>query len=281
MKIATYNLWNTTIRWPKRLDAACEELTRVSADIVALQEVPASVTEKDPRDAAQYLADCCGYEHLVISPYPDDPEEGLAFLSRYPFSYIEASWKTPFNSLGNCGLRVRIETDGVVIALTNLHLDSTNIAIRETQICGVLERIESQANEQRYEILLGDFNCPPDSSVYRFLSGQQTLRGKSIEPWYDLARYHAEMNAESPSVTLDTRHNPRWREFPALDTPMRFDWILLQDLFDWTLPHPQVFDAGVFGTKPTPQAQVVPSDHYGVYAKIKLPHNSDPVPDHA
>ena len=47
MRIATYNLWNARVRWPERLDAAAEELVRLDADVVALQEVAAQVGEDD------------------------------------------------------------------------------------------------------------------------------------------------------------------------------------------------------------------------------------------
>ncbi|MDP9380668.1 MAG: hypothetical protein M3Q29_11075 [Chloroflexota bacterium] len=70
MRIATYNLWNTSIRQPERLDAACEELARVRADVVALQEVAARVDVGHGIDAARYIADRCGYEHTSYYHLP-------------------------------------------------------------------------------------------------------------------------------------------------------------------------------------------------------------------
>ena len=43
---------------------------------------------------------------------------------------------------------------------------------------------------------------------------------------------------------------------------------LLRDVFNTGLPYPGVPDAGIFGTQPVLQMQVVPSDHYGVYVKL-------------
>ena len=130
------------------------------------------------------------------------------------------------------------------------------------------ESVYPGEGEGCYEVLCGDFNCPPDSSVYRFLMGQQTLLGRGITPWHDLARYCAERTGTVAAPTLDVWSNPRWRDSPTLEIPMRFDWILLQDVFGTILPSPGLWDAGVFGTEPTPRARVVPSDHYGVYADI-------------
>jgi len=268
MRIATYNLWNSRIRWHERLDAACEELAPLDADVVALQEVAAQVGERDARDAARYLADHCGYDHVATRIYANDPDEGLAFLSKLPFRAVEAGWDTGLPALANCGLRAGVSVGAAEVAITNVHLDSENIAIREAQISQILEWVAARSIEGCYEVLCGDFNCPPDSSVYRFLMGQQTLLGRGITPWHDLARYCAERTGTVAAPTLDVWSNPRWRDSPTLEIPMRFDWILLQDVFGTILPSPGLWDAGVFGTEPTPRARVVPSDHYGVYADI-------------
>ncbi|MBA3943503.1 MAG: endonuclease/exonuclease/phosphatase family protein [Herpetosiphonaceae bacterium] len=268
MKLVTYNLWNTHIHRLERLNAACEELSHVAADIVALQEVAARVDAADERTAARYIGDRCGYEHIVTRLYPDDPDEGLSILSKRPFSADEVGWDTSFGPLKNCGLRVCLTIDQTNVAITNVHLDYDSIAHREAQIVAVLEWIESRAGAECYEILCGDFNAPPDSSVYRFLMGQQTLLGKGVQPWHDVARYHAEKAGRTPAPTLDFWNNPRWRDVATLSIPARVDWIFLQDLFNSGLPYPHVMNADVFGTEPTPLARLVPSDHYGVYAEL-------------
>lgn len=268
MRVATHTLWNTRIRWPERLEAAYEELPRPAADVVALQEVAAQVGERDARDAARYLADQCGYDYVATRLYANDPDEGPAFLSRLPLRTVEAGWDTGLPALESCGLRASVNVGGTEVAITNVHLDSGNIAIRETQISQLLEWIATRSTEGCYEVLCGDFNCPPDSSVYRFLMGQQTLLGRGITPWHDLARYSAERAGGVAAPTLDFWSNPRWRDAPTLEIPMRFDWILLQDVFGRALSSPSVTDAGVFGTELTPRARAVPSDHYGVYADI-------------
>lgn len=269
MRIATYNLWNAPVRWPERLDAAGEELVRLDADVVALQEVAAQVGEDDGRDAAKYLAERCSYGYVETRFYPNDPYEGLAFLSKQPLRLIEAGWDTDLPALANCGLRVRVSVGGTEVAITNVHLDWENIASREAQIVQVVTWIETRPEAGCYEMLCGDFNATPDSSIYRFLKDQQTLLGR--EPgsnWHDLARFHAERGGGSPEPTLDFWRNPRWRDAPTLEIPMRVDWILLRDVFNTGLPYPGVPDAGIFGTHPMLQMQVVPSDHYGVYANL-------------
>ena len=161
---------------------------------------------------------------------------------------------------------------GTEVALTNVHLDWKDIATRETQIAQVVAWIESRLEEGCYEVLYGDFNATPESSIYQFLKGQQTLLGGGPGPsgWHDLARFHAERDGRSPEPTLDFWRNPRWQDAPTLEIPLRVDWILLRDVFNTGLSYPGVSDAGIFGTHPTPQMQVVPSDHYGVYADLEF-----------
>lgn len=269
MRLATYNLWNSRVRLPERLDAAGEGAPRRDADVVALQEVAARVGEHDGRDAAGYLAERCGYGHVETRLHPDDPDEGLAFLSKQPLRAVEAGWDTGLPALANCGLRARVSVGGTEVALTNVHLDWEDIAAREAQIAQVVAWIEMRSEAGCYEVLCGDFNAAPDSSVYRFLQDQQTLLGRGPGPgWHDLARFHAERGGRSPEPTLDFWRNPRWRDAPTLEVPLRVDWLLLRDVFNTGLPYPGVPDAGVFGVEPTPQARMVPSDHYGVYADL-------------
>lgn len=58
--------------------------------------------------------------------------------------------------------------------------------------------IDATGDASCYEVLLGDFNCYPESSVYRFLAGQQTIQGSGSTPWHDLARFHAARSGIEP-----------------------------------------------------------------------------------
>lgn len=158
---------------------------------------------------------------------------------------------------------------GTEVAITNVHLDWEDVAAREAQIVQVAKWTEARAEAGCYEVLCGDFNAAPDSSVYRFLADQQALLGGGPGPgWHDLARFHAERSGRSPEPTLDFWRNPRWRDAPTLAVPLRVDWILMREVFNTDLPYPGVLHADVFGTQPTRRARVVPSDHYGVYADL-------------
>jgi len=142
------------------------------------------------------------------------------------------------------------------------------VLTRERQIVDIMGIVTHESDSGCYEFLLGDFNSRPESSVYQFLAGQQSLHGQATAPWHDLARTWAERSGFAPAATLDFGRNPRWRDAPTLDRPARVDWILVRDTFASGLVSPSLTRAGIFGDEATPIAHVVPSDHYGVFADL-------------
>jgi endonuclease/exonuclease/phosphatase family metal-dependent hydrolase len=126
--------------------------------------------------------------------------------------------------------------------------------------------VEARVVRGRHEILLGDFNFQPESSVYRFLRGEQSLLGHGVR-YLDLAVSHAARTGTAPRPTIDQRTNPRWREEHTLEEPLRFDWLLLRE--SWPGPVPYLDHVEIFGDKPTPHAGLVPSDHYGILADLR------------
>lgn len=270
IRIATLNLWNSdnTDRLQiERLHAAAEELTRLDADIIALQEV--SMDLGDGTDAAHWLAARTGHAHVLVHRYADTPDEGLAFLARAPLR--------PRPAPGGVDVALRVETTigDVALALTNVHLDWRSALTRERQIVEIVSALPHGSGGDWYEILLGDFNSYPESSVYQFLAGQQTLHGHDTVPWHDLARTWAELAGFAPAATLDFGRNPRWRDSPTLDRPARVDWILFRDTFASGLASPSLTRAGIFGDEAAPIAGVVPSDHYGVHVDLLIPGGAE------
>jgi len=151
-----------------------------------------------------------------------------------------------------------------------VHLDYASVISREHQAVDIVGAISRTPSPQRYEILLGDFNSYPESTVYQFLAGQQSLHGQETVPWHDLARSWADRSGSTLPATLDFVRNPRWKTQPTLERPARFDWILLQDTYVLGAAPAEVTGAGIFADQPAPESQIVASDHYGVYAEISI-----------
>ena len=82
MKIATYNIWNEETTLELRAKQIMEEIHKVNADVIGLQEVTTEFYNK-------YLIKESGYVHHAFMQYPRE-EEGLVMLSRYPLIFLEA-----------------------------------------------------------------------------------------------------------------------------------------------------------------------------------------------
>lgn len=257
MQIATYNIWNSTTDRTTRQEMLCRELNRVEADVVALQEASAIAEQNYPQ-----------YPHTVFRRYPENGNEGLGFLSKSPVLSVEASWEFSAE-LHDCGLRIQLRINESNVAVANVHLDYKSIAAREAQILAVSDWVAARSEPDFVEILCGDFNSYPESSVYRFLRGQQTLNGQEGPVWHDLAAVHASRHGHVPPPTLDFQTNPRWANNPSLELPARFDWILVQER--WPAPMPRVKSVALIGRNALPGSTLVPSDHYGVVADLEMP----------
>ncbi|XEC97463.1 endonuclease/exonuclease/phosphatase family protein [Paenibacillus tarimensis] len=269
MILATYNLWNDERTLISRVPALCEEIQSVNADVIALQEVSASTPGYQSKALATYIAEQSGYPYVSFRTYPDleDADEGLAILSKYPFEFETAIWDS--NSNFFCAIRSIVEIDSVHIAITNVHLDWRCVLNREVQMCAVLDWINKQSKTNTVELLCGDFNDIPDSSIHRFLQGRQSLNGRATK-WLDLAEYWQWRSGLNVGATLDFAQNPRWNGVHTLQIPVRFDWIMLRQEHQCMDPEPVVSNMGLFGKTPTPVAKKVPSDHYGVFVKINF-----------
>lgn len=257
MQIATYNIWNSTVERTVRQERLCQELDGANADIVALQEVSAIAEQNYPQ-----------YPQTVFRRYPEQENEALGVLSKHPMLSAEAGWEFSAK-LHGCGLRVKLRINAISVAVTNVHLDYKSVAVREAQILAVTDWVVARSEPDCMEILCGDFNSYPESSIYRFLRGQQTLNGQESPVWHDLAAVYASRHGHVPAPTLDFETNPRWASESSLELPARFDWILVQER--WPAPMPRVKSVGLIGRHPLPGSSIVPSDHYGVLADLEMP----------
>jgi endonuclease/exonuclease/phosphatase family metal-dependent hydrolase len=252
VRIATYNLWWAIENQQARLDAAAELLDSLDADVIALQEVGV-------RGPFAWETLQTRYTHAAFRPEAAGDDEGLGIISKHPLRNVVIG--------DDPAIRCSVDIDRVAFNLTNVHLDWQRVANREAQIVRVVEQGAASAG---YELLVGDFNSYPESSVYRFLTGQQSLLGTSTIPFHDLPLVHARRSGTEPLPTLDFWRNPRWTNNPKLEIPARCDWILLRDTFEHQLPYPRLIDADLFGVEPSSRHGVVPSDHYGVVVDLEF-----------
>ena len=254
MRIGTYNIWVSSINFEERLQLLCKIIKKSNADIIGLQEV------KD-ENVVKYIQDYCDFSYSLWERYYDW-DEGLALLSNYPILYDITNWKMKKDVHNSFVLRTVIEYNNIKIGVTNLHFDHKSALNREVEIADTIKLIEKY-DESEYEILLGDFNDSPDSSIYRYLTGQQSLYNHATK-WIDLAKSYAVSKQTNPNITLDFLNNPRWDNENVLEIPERFDWVMLK--YPYPKKNPKLNNVKILGNERV--ENITPSDHYGVICDI-------------
>ncbi len=248
MRIATYNIWNTDAGTPERIGSILNQIELVDADMLCLQEV------RD-ENFYEYLLQESNYPFSCFFNHVDE-KEGLAVFSKYPImesKYIPKSIITT------------IDFDGYLISLANVHLSWDSALKKEKEIVDVVQGMNLLKAD--YSFMAGDFNCSPDSSIHRFLLGQQSLSDHEANPyWYDLAEAYGEIKGKLPDVTVDFRNNPRWKGENTIEVSQRFDRVLLRNPYPKSFPRLVCCDT--FGKEKDTYMKCTPSDHWGVYCDL-------------
>lgn len=247
MRIAAYNIWESDAGMPGRFRQLADEISKTEADIICLQEV--SDISKHDRFSA-----LCGYSNSHWQA-----ETGLSILSRLP---IEKTAELEYCTAAF------IRYKGRTLLAANVHLPWDRPSLRERAAVDIAEGISGMKAD--YAILTGDFNCSERSSVYRFLTNEQSLLGADAY-YFDLAEAYAEMTGTRAAATVNFRENPRFGMAGARNTVevnQRFDWILLKNPYPEKLP--ELKSCTLFGTDISEETQLAASDHYGIMADLEF-----------
>lgn len=262
MKIATYNVWYPNI--DIRTEQLIQEIGRIDADIIGLQEVPLHFYEN--------LIGNINFPYHAYISYKNEYEDecyGLAFLCKYPLcehlSLFEISDYD--NSIAHNAI---FEADGIKFSITNIHLPWDSALAKEKQIVAIDRYIHEQRNKADFFILVGDFNSALTSSVHNYLLGNQTLLGCESKPyWNDLASSHAALNGYEVMPTLDFVNNPRWHGRNTNYIPIACDRIYVMESFNWDNEF-HLRNVSIFGKEASPKSGFAPSDHYGLLAEVEF-----------
>ncbi len=258
MKIATYNVWNENKGIGNRFSHLVDEINAIDADIIGLQEVTTHFFD-------EVLGKNTKYKYREFRKYNDE-DEGLAILSHYPLN--ECFFLNTYKEYKySRGLNVRFKVGEYTFSLMNVHLPSDSAKLQEEQMLAIDEYISTLVNEVDYIIMIGDFNGGINSSVHRYLIGEQTLNGNEpCKGWDEMSSAYAILN-ELPLVpTLDCINNPRWKGKNTFYIPSVMDRIYVMD--NWVSK--TLLSVSNFGMDVSPETGLCASDHYGVMAEISF-----------
>ena len=106
-----------------------------------------------------------------------------------------------------------------------------------------------QKDNAYFFVLLSDFNCTLNSSVHRYLLGDQTLLSCEAKLyWNDLASSHAALNNYAVLPTLDFVNNPRWHGENTVYIPDVCNRIYVMEIFNWDYTF-SLHNIKIFGTE--------------------------------
>jgi len=260
LRVLTWNLWWRFGPWEQRLPAVLETVAALDPDIACVQEVWIDGADSSAARVAERLG---GFHHVEASRLDvEGVGFGNAIVSRWPITghqVLALPAPAGRDELRTC-LRADVETPSgpVQVFCTHLNWRFDESHVRQEQVRAIA-RFVADAPQRTYPpVLCGDLNAAPDSDEVRMLTGRAAV------PVERLVFHDAWEVAGSGPGTTWSNANPH----AALDLEpdRRIDYVLV----GWPKAggRGHVAACEVVGTEPV--AGVVPSDHYGVLATLRM-----------
>lgn len=249
LTVATLNLFNRMGDWDARAPLVVDQWTRLAPDVIALQEV-SLLTDQGTWLCREVNKRRDGLSHYRVkhAAHPDraPAAAGIGVASLFDPVEHEILDLMSFESIAQ---RLVFEVEGRRFAFVGTHLhypvDASEARVRQAEY--LLAWLDRHGDGLPLT-LTGDFNAyaqPPEKTVQvlksRFRSAYETVHGRE------------------PEKTWPTPVNT-WDKSPA----GTLDYV-------WVSPEWRVLDAGLCFDEPSPENPAVyPSDHTGVYARLRL-----------
>lgn len=262
MLVLQLNIWARYGPYAEREPRLRRLFEELRPDLIAMQEV---ASPGDGSNQAVELLGDLGYA-VAYTPHPGDRHPGIAVASRAGIG------ESRVKELGHDGVaiaaRIPAGDDGFwFCSAVPLSWLPGYEAEREDE-CVVLDEwlCDLASADTIPPILAGDFDATPDAASIRFLTGQQSLQGRSTY-WADA---FALAGDGSPGFTWST-DSPYVQPFAEAvfgepDHHRRIDYVFVGSPIRWK-PRLVIRSAAVVGRYEDGGA---PSDHYGVLADIEL-----------
>ena len=266
MRVVTWNVWGRYFEWEARQPVILDNLRRVDADVVCLQEAWQDGTRSQPEELAKEL----GLPACLYAPAFEilGAWSGNAVLSRWPV-VRHATAELPMEGGG------AVDTDGgerrvvlfvelegprgpVQVLCTHFSWRADWSGVRQAQARTLCELVASTRPRQFPTIVCGDLNAHPDSDELRQLTGVSAVPVPGVvfrDAW-------RAVRGDEPGWTAAKR-NPY--AAATLEPDMRIDYVLV----GWPKLGGvgQVLSAHVVGDLAVDG--VFGSDHFAVTAELR------------
>ncbi len=263
IKVLTINIWNRSGPWDRRSALLRAGIEALAPDVIGMQEVMSDGTRSLADEATAGLG--YGAVYGEAKALHGGISFGNAVLSRWPLAKTEVvSLPSADTDEQRSILFADVTTPAGILPFATTHLawKFHHGYVREAQVVAIAEAIRRREKIDKGRLPLvvtGDFNAAPDAAEVRFLTGLQSLAGRSL--------YLADcfgLSGDGPGYTFDARLNPH--AAPTREPPRRIDYVFVRGPDKWERGLPvsarvvlDRIDGGV-----------APSDHYGVLAEIDV-----------
>jgi len=202
----------------QRLDLIAEEIGRLDADIVCLQEVPWT---PHLGGAAQYLGEATGLNHIYLRANGNRWtilfEEGEAILSRYPLRDVAFAELRP--QAGFFEHRVVLGATAVTphgeIRIFVTHVTNGAPQVNRGQVESLMDFVAGSGED--IAILAGDFNAAEDSRQIQALSKLAMDAYRALHPGDDGFTCCVDDLSSDASEPLEERIDYAFLLFPQQD----------------------------------------------------------------
>ncbi len=262
VRLATVNIYRDRSRWQERRRILARELSALSLDLVALQEV----TDPLGLSTAHWLAGELGGYSVHVCPKTGSgrQKEGIAVLSRLP---VEGHEVLDLGSQQRTAQIVRVRVGDTAVFLVNGHyywpVGAHSAQVK--QVGRVLDRIRS-LDPGSVVIVCGDFNATPVCRSIALM--RQTFLSA-----------HEARNGREPAFTCPTPLISGGRVRRVVTRGLcRLFSIVPSDLWRGTLdyifvsPGIRVIECDLILDRPSPEDPTLyASDHFGLAAALAIP----------
>ncbi len=272
MRILTLNVWNTEGD-PRRAEIINHGLRQLKPDLIALQEVVQTAKAKTLDGLLVGLALHATHQADVEQSVPPFSERygGTAVATRWEHEIVEVldlrlagANDIPWATLAAV---VKIPDVGemLFIAPTAAWRLSAE-AVRERQAIAVAD-LDARHRRDLPTIIAGDFNAGPDAASIRYLTGRQSLEGRSVlyhDSWAVAGKGPGHTwSTENPNTRTGVDQIVRQPEYHN-----RFDYVFVGSWDAHPKAHARVLSADLAFDEPV--AGIWASDHFGVVVDLEV-----------
>jgi endonuclease/exonuclease/phosphatase family metal-dependent hydrolase len=272
VSVLTLNLWHDSGPYPARRSLVREWIEQLDPDVIGFQEALRSPSFDQVRD----LLDGMTYhvEFAGAAPFWRDPkhapgtrevtEFGNAIAARWPITERDVlALPDAGDGETRSALSVTVSAPQPVgsfsITCTHLHWKFHHSEVRERQVVVACDRVLARRRRGGFPpLLIGDFNAEPESAEIRYVTGLQSLRGRSVAL---LDAWRAAGKGGSGITWSNANDYARLN----LEPDRRIDYVFAG--FPRRDGIGQITDCRVVCNEP--KGGVWPSDHFGVYAELR------------